>query len=112
MKHDANTQAIVRLKKETDDLSFLINEKGRIVADVQQDLGATRDQTARKEVDISGLQRDVSQKSDQGYVLRKDIDTLLFEVSKLKEEKAKDLAQGLYSQTKNYKSIKCTSFHG
>ena len=91
MKHDANTQAIVRLKKETDDLSFLMNEKGRVVADVQQDLGATRDQTARKEVDISGLQRDVSQKSDQGYVLRKDIDTLLFEVSKLKEEKAKDL---------------------
>ena len=43
MKHDANTQAIVRLKKETDDLSFLINEKGRIVTDVQQDLEATRD---------------------------------------------------------------------
>jgi chromosome segregation ATPase len=64
MKHDANTQAIVRLKKETDDLSFLMNEKGRVVVDVQQDLGATRDQIARKEVDISGLQRDVSQKSD------------------------------------------------
>ena len=91
MKHDANTQAIVRLKKECDDLSFLLNEKGRVVADVQQDLGATRDQIARKEGDISGLQRDVAAKSDMGYQLRKDIDTLLFEVSKLKEEKAKDL---------------------
>lgn len=91
MKHDANTQAIVRLKKECDDLSFLMNEKGRVCADVQQDLGATRDQIARKETDISGLQRDVAQKSDSGYQLRKDIDTLLFEVSKLKEEKAKDL---------------------
>jgi chromosome segregation ATPase len=91
MKHDANTQAIVRLKKECDDLSFLMNEKGRVVADVQQDLGATRDQIARKETDISGLQRDVAQKSDNGYQLRKDIDTLLFEVSKLKEEKGKDL---------------------
>jgi hypothetical protein len=55
MKHDANTQAIVRLKKECDDLSFLMNEKGRVVADVQQDLGATRDQIARKETDISAL---------------------------------------------------------
>jgi len=43
MFHNANTQTIVRLKKETDDLYFLINEKGRIVADVQQDLEATRD---------------------------------------------------------------------
>ena len=90
-KHDSNTVAIVGLKKELDDLRFLLNEKGRIVGDVQQDLGATRDQIARKEVDISGLQRDVAQKSDQGYQLRKEIDNLLFEVSKLKEEKAKDI---------------------
>jgi septal ring factor EnvC (AmiA/AmiB activator) len=83
--------AIVGLKKELDDLRFLLNEKGRVVADVQQDLGATRDQIARKEVDISSLQRDVAQRSDQGYQLRKDIDNLLFEVAKLKEEKAKDL---------------------
>ena len=64
MKHDSNTVAIVGLKKEMDDLRFLLNEKGRVVGDVQQDLGATRDQIARKEVDISGLQRDVAQKSD------------------------------------------------
>ena len=60
MKHDANTQAIARLKKECDDLSFLLAEKGRVVADVQQDLGATRDQISRKEVDISALSRDVA----------------------------------------------------
>ena len=91
MKHDSNTVAIVGLKKEMDDLRFLLNEKGRVVGDVQQDLGATRDQIARKEVDISSLQRDVAQRSDQGYQLRKDIDSLLFESAKLKEEKAKDL---------------------
>ena len=33
----------------------------------------------------------MGQKSDQGYQLRKEIDNLLFEVSKLKEEKAKDI---------------------
>jgi hypothetical protein len=60
MKHDANTQAIIRLKKECDDLNFLLAEKGRVVADVQQDLGATRDQISRKEVDISALSRDVA----------------------------------------------------
>ena len=90
MKHDSNQVAIVGLKKEMDDLRFLLNEKSRVVGDVQADLGATRDQIARKEVDISGLQRDVAHKADTGYQLRKDIDTLLFEVAKLKEEKAKD----------------------
>jgi chromosome segregation ATPase len=90
MKHDSNQVGIVGLKKEMDDLRFLLNEKSRVVGDAQQDLAATRDQIARKEVDISGLQRDVALKGDQGYQLRKDIDNLLFEVSKLKEEKAKD----------------------
>ena len=71
-------------------MRFLLNEKSRFVGDAQQDLGATRDQIARKEVDISGLQRDVAVKGDQGYQLRKDIDNLLFEVSKIKEEKVKD----------------------
>ena len=90
LKHDSNQVGIVGLKKEMDDLRFLLNEKSRVVGDVTQDLGATRDQIARKEVDISGLQRDVAHKTDQGYQMRKDIDTLMFEVSKLKEEKAKD----------------------
>lgn len=36
------------------------------------------------------MQRDVAHKTDQGYALRKDIDNLLFEVSKLKEERVKD----------------------
>jgi hypothetical protein len=91
MKHDGNSVTVIGLKKECDDLRFLLNEKGRIVSDVLQDLGGTRDSIARKEVDISGLQRDVAHKADQGYQMRKDIDNLLFEVSKLKEEKSKDI---------------------
>lgn len=91
LKHDSNSIAAAGLKKELDDLRFLLNEKGRVVADTQQDLGATRDHIARKEVDIQGLQRDVAHKSDQGYQLRKDIDNMLFEIAKAKEERAKDL---------------------
>jgi septal ring factor EnvC (AmiA/AmiB activator) len=56
--------ACAGLKKELDDLRFLLNEKGRVVADTQQDLGGTRDHIARKEVDIQGLQRDVAHKAD------------------------------------------------
>lgn len=67
MKHDSNQVAVIGLKKEMDDLRFLLNEKSRVVGDVQQDLGVTRDQIARKEVDISGLQREVAGKADQGY---------------------------------------------
>ena len=36
----------------------------------------------------------MGQKSDQGYQLRKEIDNLLFEVSKLKEEKAALASRG------------------
>ncbi len=43
MKHDSNQVSIVGLKKELDDLRFLLNEKGRVVSDVQGDLSATRD---------------------------------------------------------------------
>jgi hypothetical protein len=43
------------MKKEMDDLRFLLNDKSRQVGDIQADLGDTRDQIARKEVDISGL---------------------------------------------------------
>ena len=90
LRHDSNQVGIVGLKKELDDLRFLLGEKSRVVGDLTQDIGATRDQTARKEADINGLQRDVALKTDQGYQLRKDIDSLLFEASKLKEEKGKD----------------------
>ena len=34
MKHDSNQVSIVGLKKELDDLRFLLNEKGRVVSDV------------------------------------------------------------------------------
>ena len=90
LRHDSNQVGIVGLKKELDDHRFLLGEKSRVVGDLTQDIGATRDQTARKEADINGLQRDVALKTDQGYQLRKDIDSLLFEASKLKEEKGKD----------------------
>ena len=90
MKHQQNQGGIVGLKKEMDDLRFLLNEKSRVVGEAQIDIGGTRELITRKEVDISGLQRDVAHKADQGYQMRKDIDNLLCEASKLKDEKAKD----------------------
>ena len=33
MKHDSNQVGIVGLKKEMDDLRFLLNEKSRVVGD-------------------------------------------------------------------------------
>lgn len=79
------------LKKEIDDLRFLLNEKSRVNNDYQQEIAANRDQINRKEGDITGVQRDLAHKSDQGYQIRKDLDNLSYEVSKLKEEKLKDL---------------------
>jgi chromosome segregation ATPase len=79
------------LKKEIDDLRFMLNEKSRLNNDYQGEIAGNRDQINRKEGDITGTQRDLAHKSDQGYQLRKDIDNLSYEVQKLKEEKLKDL---------------------
>jgi hypothetical protein len=55
MKHDSNQVSIIGLKKEMDDLRFLLNEKTRVFGDVQGELSITRENINRKEVDISGL---------------------------------------------------------
>ena len=78
------------LKKELDDLRFLLNEKNRSNSDIQQEIAANREHINRKESEITSTQRDLAHKSDHGYQLRKDIDNLSYEVSKLKEEKAKE----------------------
>lgn len=89
-KHDANAMGVHQLKKEIDDLRFLLNEKNRGNNDLQQDIAATRDQIQRKDLEINETQRDVAQKGDQGFAVRKDIDNLSFELNKLKDEKCKD----------------------
>lgn len=81
---------ILALKKEIDDLRFLLNEKGRANNDYSQEIASNRDQINRKEADITTTQRELAHKSDQGYQFRKDIDNLAYEVQKLKEEKLKE----------------------
>ena len=90
-KHESNQVSILTLKKEIDDLRFLLNEKSRVNNDYQADIAGNRDQINRKELEITSTQRDIAQKSDNGYQIRKDIDNLNYELSKLKEEKLKDL---------------------
>lgn len=54
------------------------------------DIAATREQISRREAEIFASQRDVQQKSDSSFALRKDIDNLTYELQQLKEERAKD----------------------
>ncbi len=90
-KHESNSVTVLSLKKEIDDLRFLLNEKSRVNNDYQSDIAGNRDQINRKELEITGTQRDIAQKSDNGYQIRKDIDNLNYELGKLKEEKLKEL---------------------
>ncbi len=78
------------LKKEMDDLRFLLNEKSRQNNDLQADIAAARDQINRKDMEINHIKGDLAAKGDTGFQLRKDIDNLQFEAAKLKEERAKD----------------------
>lgn len=78
------------LRKEIDDTRFLLNEKNRHNNDLQGEIAATREQINRREQEIFATQRDIAQKSDSSYGLKKEIDNAHFELSKLKEERNRD----------------------
>lgn len=89
-RHDQNVVTTNTLRKEVEDLRFLLNEKNRSNNEYQAEIGSVRDQISRREQECVALQREVSVKSDQAYALRKDADNLQYELGKLREEKAKD----------------------
>lgn len=89
-RHDQNIVALNNLRKEIEDLRFLLNEKNRSNNEYQAEIGSIRDQISRREQECIALQRDLSQKGDTVYQLRKDADNLQYELAKLREEKAKD----------------------
>ncbi len=78
------------LKKELDDLRFLLNEKNRQNNDMMQEVAVNRDQINRKDMEINHTKAELASKSDQGFGMRKEHDNLQYEAQKLNEEKAKD----------------------
>lgn len=89
-RHDQNVVSINTLRKEIEDLRYLLNEKNRSNNEYQAEIGSVRDQISRREQECVALQREVSVKTDQAYALRKDADNLQFELAKLRDEKALD----------------------
>jgi hypothetical protein len=57
---------------------------------LQGEIAGIREQIGRRESEIFAGQRDVQQKSDYSYALRKDNDALAYELQKLKDERARD----------------------
>jgi septal ring factor EnvC (AmiA/AmiB activator) len=55
------------LRKEIEDLRFLLNEKNRSNNEYQAEIGSIRDQISRREQECIALQRDLSQKGDTVY---------------------------------------------
>ena len=63
-KHDANQGNVGQLKRELDDLRFMLNEKNRSNNDAQTELSVNRDQVARKDMEINQSKGELAQKSD------------------------------------------------
>jgi len=104
-KHDSNMATLHGLKKEMDDLRFMLNDKNRNNGDLQDQIASLRDQVNRKDMEIAGAKSDSSQKSDQGFSLRKEIDNLEYEVKRLAEEKLKDQDEiGKLEDLNNYRA--------
>ena len=89
-RHDSNSVTLQGLKKEVDDARFHLNDKTRANHDSQAEIAALREQISRREAEIFAGQRDLQQKADHAYALRKEIDGLHFECQKLKEERQRD----------------------
>lgn len=89
-RHDSNLVTLQGLKKECDDARYHLNEKSRSNNDCQSEIAALREQISRREAEIFSGQRDVQQKSDHAYAIRKEMDSLSFELQKLKEERQRD----------------------
>ena len=83
-RHDQNVVSINSLRKEIEDLRFLLNEKNRSNNEYQAEIGSVRDQISRREQECVALQREVSVKTDQAYALRKDADNLQYELANLR----------------------------
>ena len=75
-RHDQNSVTVMALRKEIEDLRFLLNEKNRNNNEMQAEIAAVRDQISRREQECVALAREASAKGDQAYSLRKDADNL------------------------------------
>jgi len=78
------------LRKEAEDLKFLISEKTRSNEEYQTEIGSLRDQIARKETECVAGSRDVGMRTDESFMLGKDANGLTYELAKQNEEKAMD----------------------
>ena len=63
-RHDQNSLSANSLRKEIEDLRFLLNEKNRSNNELQAEIGAVRDQISRREQECVALGREVAVKGD------------------------------------------------
>ena len=101
---ESNQITLMGLKKEIEDTRFLANDKGRANNELQAEIASCREQISRREAEIFATQRDVAQKTDSGHALRREIDGAVAELSKLKDERARDAEE--ISRLKEMNGIK------
>lgn len=101
---ESNQITLMGLKKEIEDTRFLANDKGRANNELQAEIASSREQISRREAEIFATQRDVAQKTDSGHALRREIDGAVAELSKLKDERARDAEE--ISRLKEMNGIK------
>ena len=63
-KHDSNMMTLNGLKKELDDLRFMLNDKNRNNSDLSDQIASLRDQINRKDMEIASAKTDAASKAD------------------------------------------------
>ena len=92
-RHDQNMATANKLRNEVEDIRFLVQDKTKANIEYQAEVGSVQDQISRREQECVALQREIGSKTDMLYDLRNDADARHSELTKLRDEKAKDKAE-------------------
>ena len=89
-RHDQYQMQIDLLREEIQELNQKLNERNRAINTMQNELVMIRDRLGRMDQEIVLIKKEKDEKNNLIAGLRKDIEGLAYQASKVREDKAKD----------------------
>ena len=89
-RHDENMTTLLGLRKEIENHRFFVNDKERQNAECQAEINKTYEAINRIESEIFTIKRDISDKQQEGLIIRSQMEGAQMELNKQREERHRD----------------------
>lgn len=89
-RHDENMNTLLGLRKEIENHRFFVNDKERQNAECQAEINKTYEAINRIESEIFTIKRDISDKQQEGLIIRSQMEGAQMELNKQREERHRD----------------------